>query len=38
VEKLRFIHRNQVKAGLCERPEDWEWSSFRTTQLALKEA
>ena len=18
-----------VKAGLCERPEDWEWSSFR---------
>ena len=28
VEKLRYIHRNPVKAGLCERPEDWEWSSF----------
>ncbi len=29
VEKLRYIHRNPVKAGLCKRPEDWEWSSFR---------
>src|SRR5260370_30772676 len=29
VEKLRYIHRNPVKAGLCEPPEDWEWSSFR---------
>jgi putative transposase len=29
VEKLRYIHRNPVKAGLCERPQDWEWSSFR---------
>src|SRR6202158_4782703 len=29
VEKLRYIHRNPVNAGLCERPEDWEWSSFR---------
>jgi putative transposase len=29
VEKLRYIHRNPVKAGLCECPEDWEWSSFR---------
>jgi len=29
VEKLRYIHRNPVKRGLCERPEDWEWSSFR---------
>ncbi len=28
-EKLRYIHRNPVKCGLCERPEDWEWSSFR---------
>jgi REP element-mobilizing transposase RayT len=24
VEKLRYIHRNPVRAGLCERPEDWE--------------
>lgn len=29
VEKLRYIHKNPVTAGLCERPEDWEWSSFR---------
>jgi len=29
VEKIRYIHRNPVKRGLCERPEGWEWSSFR---------
>ena len=29
VEKLRYIHRNPVKLGLCEHPEDWEWSSCR---------
>jgi REP-associated tyrosine transposase len=29
VEKMKYIHRNPVKRGLCERPEDWEWSSFR---------
>jgi putative transposase len=28
VEKLRYIHRNPVKRGLCERAEHWEWSSF----------
>ena len=28
IEKLRYIHRNPVKRGLCDRPEDWEWSSF----------
>lgn len=28
VEKLRYIHRNPVKRGLCDRPEDWPWSSF----------
>jgi len=27
-EKLRYIHRNPVMRGLCERPEEWEWSSF----------
>ncbi len=27
-EKLGYIHRNPVKRGLCDRPEDWEWSSF----------
>ena len=29
VEKLRYIHRNPVKRGLVECPEDWQWSSFR---------
>src|SRR5258708_7289159 len=28
VEKLRYIHRNPVKQGLRDRPEDWQWSSF----------
>ncbi len=28
VQKLRYIHDNPVKAGLCKRPEDWPWSSF----------
>ena len=29
VEKLRYVHRNPVKRGLCAPPEDWPWSSFR---------
>jgi putative transposase len=29
VEKLRYIHRNPVKRGLVDKPEDWRWSSFR---------
>ncbi|WP_250459226.1 transposase [Microbulbifer litoralis] len=24
---LDYIHRNPVKAGLCSRPEEWQWSS-----------
>lgn len=28
VEKLRYIHRNPVRRGLVDRPEDWAWSSF----------
>jgi len=28
MEKLKYIHRNPVKRGLVERPEDWAWSSF----------
>jgi hypothetical protein len=23
------MHRNPVKRGLAEKPEDWDWSSFR---------
>ncbi|HWT66897.1 MAG TPA: transposase, partial [Terracidiphilus sp.] len=29
VEKLRYIHRNPVVRRLVEKPEDWQWSSFR---------
>jgi putative transposase len=29
VEKLRYIHRNPVRRGLAEQPQDWPWSSFR---------
>jgi hypothetical protein len=29
IEKLRYIHRNPVRRGLVEKPEDWPWSSFR---------
>jgi hypothetical protein len=25
IEKLRYIHRNPVKRGLVERPEQWRW-------------
>jgi len=28
-QKLRYIHRNPVKRGLCKTPMDWPWSSFR---------
>jgi putative transposase len=27
----RYVVLNPVRAGLCARPEDWEWSSFRST-------
>ena len=27
--KLRYIHRNPVRRGLVESPEQWRWSSFR---------
>ena len=29
IEKLRYIHRNPVKRGLVQNPQDWAWSSFR---------
>jgi len=28
-EKLRYIHRNPVKRGLCSTADEWRWSSFR---------
>lgn len=29
---MDYIHWNPVKAGLCNKPEDWPWSSFARTQ------
>ena len=30
IEKVRYIHRNPVKRGLVEEPDQWPWSSFRS--------
>ena len=30
VEKLRYMHRNPVKGGLVQEPEQWPWSSYRS--------
>ena len=27
---VRYIHRNPVRAGIVQRPEDYRWSSHRT--------
>jgi len=29
VEKLKYLHRNPVRRGLVEKPEDWKSSSYR---------
>ena len=29
--ELRYIARNPVEAGMCERPQDWRWSSYAGT-------
>jgi putative transposase len=31
VDTVRYVLRNPVAAGLCERPEDWRWSSYKAT-------
>ncbi len=28
---IRYVVMNPVRAGLCERPENWRWSSYRAT-------
>lgn len=33
LEACRYIVNNPVKAGLCTRPDDWMWSSYRATAL-----
>jgi REP element-mobilizing transposase RayT len=29
LELSRYVHLNPVRAGLCARPEEWKWSSYR---------
>ncbi|MGA3047872.1 MAG: transposase [Terracidiphilus sp.] len=39
-EKLSYIHRNPVRRGLVQRPEQWQWSSFHhyaTGQIGIVE-
>ena len=31
LEVVRYIVLNPVRAGLCEAPEEWPWSSYRAT-------
>ena len=31
LEAARYIVLNPVRAGLCRRPGEWEWSSYRAT-------
>jgi putative transposase len=28
-QKLRYLHLNPVRAGLCEHPAEWKWSSYK---------
>jgi len=28
-QKLKYLHLNPVRAGLCNHPADWKWSSYR---------
>ena len=28
-QKLNYLHMNPVRAGLCEHPAQWKWSSYR---------
>ena len=34
---LQYFALNPVTAGLCDRPEDWPWSSYRGSALLRRE-
>jgi len=36
IEKLRYLHRNPVRRGFVEKPEDWVWSSYRHYQTGIR--
>jgi putative transposase len=38
VEKLKYIHRNPVRRGLVETPDQWRWSSYRAYAFGEKGA
>jgi hypothetical protein len=31
LETIRYIALNPVRAGICQRPEDWRWGTYRAT-------
>ncbi len=33
LSKLEYIHKNPIRRGLIDRPEQWRWSSFRHYEL-----
>ncbi len=36
-QKLTYMHRNPVKAGLCKTPEEYKYSSYRYYELNIDE-
>jgi len=36
LELSRYVHLNPVRAGLCSRPEEWPWSSYRGYHTATR--
>jgi len=36
IQKTRYIHFNPVRAGICEHPKGWKWSSYRALHPANK--
>ncbi|QQS40291.1 MAG: transposase [Acidobacteriota bacterium] len=37
LQKIGYIHMNPVRAELCEKPQDWKWSSYRALHPANQE-
>jgi REP-associated tyrosine transposase len=36
-EKIHYIHKNPVRRGLVNHPEDWIWSSYRAYEKGIEE-
>lgn len=37
LQKAGYIHMNPVRAGLCEHPSMWDWSSFGAVPPSVKD-